>query len=42
MTLRVYIFPKLQTAKDVDRQMSKSPFSEHPSAVTKTKDPKHL
>ena len=41
MTFIAYVFRKLLTAKDVLRQMSKSPFSEDPSTGDIVKEAKH-
>ena len=42
MTLVPYVFPKVQTLKDLIRQMSKNPILEHPSTVNMLENPKHL
>ena len=42
MSFIAYVFPKLQTLKNVARQMSERPVSEHPSTVNMLKGPKNL
>ena len=41
MTLKAYVFPKLQTAKTWLEKSLKSPVSEHPLIVNILKGPKH-
>ena len=41
MTLTAYVYPKLQTAKDLVRQTLKSPVPEHPSIDNTLKGPKN-
>ena len=41
MTLMVYVFAKLQTLKDVARQMLKSLVSDDPSSKILVNEPKH-
>ena len=41
ITLLAYVFPKLQTGRDVVRNSLRSPFSEQPRIVNILKAPKH-